>query len=163
MHNSTQSSVTEQNCQWCYDHSHHFTSTEKQTQTHDETTSTAQPNVQSHRHELLSSIQPTSPHRTLLLPPTWLTLTLCPTTQHRRLADWSRDRQAGAAHVTSGSCKAEGRDMRTAPTLLSMIWYTLPVHTAATALCHLPSYKNCCSEQTVIFSYANPTTCSFWC
>ena len=36
----------------------------------------------------------------LLLPPTWLTLTLCPTTQHRRLADWSRDRQAGAAHVT---------------------------------------------------------------
>jgi len=37
----------------------------------------------------------------LLLPPTWLTLTLCPSTQHRRLADWSRDRQAGAAHVTT--------------------------------------------------------------
>ena len=111
MHNSTQSSVTEEGCQWCEDHSRNFTSTEKQTQTHDETTSTAQSNVQSHRHELLSSIPPTSPHKTLcklnysqlnlLLPPTWLTLTLCPTTQHRRLADWSRDRQAGAAHVTS--------------------------------------------------------------
>ena len=37
----------------------------------------------------------------LLLPPSWLTLTLCPSTQHRRLADWSRDRQAGAVHVTT--------------------------------------------------------------
>jgi len=27
-------------------------------------------------------------------------VTLCPISQHHRLADWSRDRQAGAAHVT---------------------------------------------------------------
>jgi len=111
MHNSTRRSVTEESCQRCEDHSRNFTSTEKQTQTHDETTSSAQSNVQSHRHELLSSIQPTMPHRTLcglnytqlnlLLPPTWLTLTLCPTTHHRRLAGWSRDRPADAAHVTS--------------------------------------------------------------
>jgi len=116
MHNSTQSSITEESCQRCVDHSRNFTSTEKQTQTHDEKTSTAQSNVQSHGHELLSSIQPTSPHKTLcglnytqlnlLLPPTWLTLTLCPSTQHHRLADWSRDCHAGAAHVTSGNTGA---------------------------------------------------------
>ena len=113
MHNSTQSSVTEESCQR-YSTRTTVATSQAQRSKHKLMTRQHQqlsrmysltdmsycPAFRQHHHTRLCVDSTTLSQLNLLLPPTWLTLTLCPTTQHRRLADWSRDRQAGAAHVT---------------------------------------------------------------